>query len=146
MPGSQPPFSLIPGPDQNMEDKSFISVVAYVFIFLFHVRFNSVLYQTKISRKVSKILQILLNTDPGSECVFADFYGVQIISSKKSSVIQNIITWTTRRYTQKYRRSSGFARIEDKTPQGMGHDNIIRRYSTHCLLCSYHVNAERDRI
>ena len=29
MPGSQPPFSLIPDPDQNKEDTSFISVVAY---------------------------------------------------------------------------------------------------------------------
>ena len=29
MPGSQPPFSLIPNPDQGKEDTSFISVVAY---------------------------------------------------------------------------------------------------------------------
>ena len=29
MPGSQPPFSLIPDPDQNKEDTSFIAVVAY---------------------------------------------------------------------------------------------------------------------
>ena len=29
VPGSRPPFSLIPDPDQNKEDTSFISVVAY---------------------------------------------------------------------------------------------------------------------
>ena len=29
MPGSHPPFSLIPDPDQNKEDTPFISVVAY---------------------------------------------------------------------------------------------------------------------
>ena len=29
MPGSQPPFSLIPDSDQNKEDTSLISVVAY---------------------------------------------------------------------------------------------------------------------
>ena len=29
MPGSRPPLSLIPDPDQNKEDTSFISVVAY---------------------------------------------------------------------------------------------------------------------
>ena len=29
MPGSQPPFSLIPDPHQNKEDTSFISVVTY---------------------------------------------------------------------------------------------------------------------
>ena len=29
MPGSQPPFSLIPDPEQKKEDKSFISVLAY---------------------------------------------------------------------------------------------------------------------
>ena len=28
-PGSQPPFSLIPDPDQNKEDTSFISAVGY---------------------------------------------------------------------------------------------------------------------
>ena len=37
MPGSQPPFSLIPDPNQNKEDTSFISVVAYdVYIPLSH--------------------------------------------------------------------------------------------------------------
>ena len=37
MPGSQPPFSLIPDRDQNMEDTAFISVVAYgVYIPLSH--------------------------------------------------------------------------------------------------------------
>ena len=29
VPGSQPPFSLIPDPEQSKEDTSFISVVAY---------------------------------------------------------------------------------------------------------------------
>ena len=29
VPGSQPPFRLIPDPDQNKEDTPFISVVAY---------------------------------------------------------------------------------------------------------------------
>ena len=29
MPGSQPPFSLIPNPDENKDAKSFISVLAY---------------------------------------------------------------------------------------------------------------------
>ena len=47
MPGSQPPVSFIPDPDQNREDTSFISVVAYGVYIPFHVRFDSVLYKSK---------------------------------------------------------------------------------------------------
>ena len=59
--GSQPPFSLIPYSDQNKEDTSTISVVGYGVYIPCPTRFNSVLYQTKISTKLLKILQILRN-------------------------------------------------------------------------------------
>ena len=47
VPGSQPPFSLVPVPDQNKEDTSCISVAAYCAYIPFHLQFNYVLYQTK---------------------------------------------------------------------------------------------------
>ena len=61
VPGSQPPFSLIPDPGQNKYDTSFISVVAYGVYILLYSQFNFVLYQTKNSRKMPKILKILWN-------------------------------------------------------------------------------------
>ena len=87
VPGSQPHFSLIPDSDQNKEDTQFISVVAYGVYMPFHVRFNSVLYQTQISRKMPRSCRSCGTLDPGSECFFPDFHRIQIISSKKSPVI-----------------------------------------------------------
>ena len=88
VPGSQPPFYVIPDPDKNEEDTSIISVVAYdVYI--------------PLSRPIhfcplpSQIFEE--NTqDPGDPAkpwiqdlsgFFPKFHGVQIISSKKSPVI-----------------------------------------------------------
>ena len=61
MPGSQPRFSLIPDPDENNEDTSFISVAACGVYVPIHVRFNSVFYQPNISIKMAKILKLLWN-------------------------------------------------------------------------------------
>ena len=77
-------FSLIQDPDQNKEDTSFISVVSYgVYIALSGpIQFCPLPYQN--FEKTPKILQILQNPgDPRSECFFAHFHGVQIVSSKK---------------------------------------------------------------
>ena len=75
VPGSQPPFSIIPDLDQNKEDTSFISVVAYgVYIPLARpTRFC--LLTNQDFEKNAKILQILRTLDPVSECFFADFHG-----------------------------------------------------------------------
>ena len=64
LPGSQPSFSLIPDPDQNLG-----RCINYFCCSLWRsyppfTSDSNVLYQTKISRKMSKILQILRN--PGS--------------------------------------------------------------------------------
>ena len=80
-------FSLIPDPDQNKEDTSFISVVANdVYIPLSRpIHFCSLPNQNfEENAKDPADREIL---DPGSEWVLADFHGVQIISSKKSPVI-----------------------------------------------------------
>ena len=46
VPGSKPPFSLIPDPDQNKEDTSCISAVAYG-VYIHHFTSNSILSFTK---------------------------------------------------------------------------------------------------
>ena len=88
VPGSQLPFSLIPDPDQNKEDTSFISVVAYgVYIPLSRpIQFHH-LPKPKFREKCPRSCRSCETLDPGSEWVFADFHGVEITSSKKSPVI-----------------------------------------------------------
>ena len=75
-----------------------------VFISPFYVRFNSVPYQTKFSKKCPRSCRSCGNLDSGSDWVFADFHGIQIISSKKPPVIQNILIRTIRRNSQKQGR------------------------------------------
>ena len=64
-PGSQPPFSLIPDPDQNKEDTSLISVVPCSVYIPISRPIQFYFFQTKISRKMPKILQNLWY--PGSK-------------------------------------------------------------------------------
>ena len=99
----------------KLEDLSFISAVLMAFLYRFHVWFNSVFYQTKISRKRPRSCRSCRILDPRSEWVLADFHGVQIISSKKSPVICHITYYSmddNQCNTQKYRRSWCFARID----------------------------------
>ena len=51
-------------------------------ISLFHIRLNSLLYLTKISRKCRRSCQDPGTLDPGSEMVFTHFCGVQIMPWK----------------------------------------------------------------
>ena len=55
------------------EHTSFISAAAYDVYIPLHVRFNSVLYQTKISRKLPKILEILRNAGSKIRVCFCQF-------------------------------------------------------------------------
>ena len=70
------------------------------FIFPFHAWFSCIFCQTKISRKMAKILEILWN--PGSKIWvgFCWFQGVKIISSKKSPVKYGL--WSTYVTSSKY--------------------------------------------
>ena len=121
MPGSQPPFSLSPDPDQNKKDASFIFVLAYGVYIPFHIRFNYVLYQTKFSKKCPRSCRSCIQ-DPGSEWVFTNSHGVQIISSKKSPVNtkQHGQSGTTLRSTVDHHVLSELT-LKDKTPQGTEH-------------------------
>ena len=81
VPGSQPPFSLIPDSDQNNEDTSFISAVAYaVYIHLSRpIQFcflSSQNFEKNVQDPADPAIPWI--QDPGG--VFADFHGVQFKS------------------------------------------------------------------
>ena len=88
VPGFQPPFSLVPDPDQNKKYTSFISVAAYgVYIPLSRpIQFCS-LPKRNFEKKCPRSCRSCGTLYPGSEWGFANFHGVQIISSQKSPVI-----------------------------------------------------------
>ena len=77
----------IPDPDQNKGGTSFISVVANgVYIPLLRPIHLCPLPSQNFEKN-AKDPADRETLDPGSEWVFADFHGVQIMSSKKSPVI-----------------------------------------------------------
>ena len=86
VPGSQSPFSLIPDPDQNKKYTSFISVVAYG-VYILPFTCDSIVFFLTIQnfqKKCSISCGSCGTLDPRSDRVFADFRGLNIISSMKS--------------------------------------------------------------
>ena len=86
MPGSQPPFSFNPDPEQNTEDASIISVGAYVFDipFLHPAQLCPLPHQNfeKNAKDPARIPEPWIQDPRG----FRPFSWVQIIPSKKKSV------------------------------------------------------------
>ena len=124
------------------------------FIFPFHLRVNSVLCQTKISRKMPKILQILRN--PGSK----DSSGfLPIFMWLKAFHQRNSLSYKTLQRGQ----SGAMLRstldhhvlpaltFKDKTPQGMEHvwlqclNHIITCFHQEALLFC-HVSCKKDEL
>ena len=109
----QPPFSVIPDPDQNKEDASFTSVVAYdVFILLSH----PIQFCPLPNQKFEKNAQD--SADPAKPCIQDPSGFLPILMRFKSyhfikeiACHIQIITWTIRSNSPNYRRSC-FARID----------------------------------